>query len=280
MLDAALGTRAAADEAMTADRSELTYLVPRAASLELARFFDERLPCHHYRDQGQASRLAPDHFVTTVYFDTPSRRLLRAARSQAFPNFKLRAKEYYDVRSPPDELGAGAAPMVHAPGELWFELKQRSGVRTQKHRVRLSKGELSRWLLERTEPEPGGYVGREVDAQLLQGFLAAEPEPLSPVSLVNYQRSSWQSDEGELRVTLDSSLAFYVPPADLFQRRALLREELGAACSSEPRAVLEMKYRGAALPSAFAARLSRLGLEPIEHSKFVRSASAVEESTG
>jgi hypothetical protein len=275
-LEAALGARFAADQAMTADRSELSFLVPRWEWQGLVQYFDEWLPSHSYRGEGENPLPAPQHFVTTVYFDTPTRRLLDAARTPGRDNVKLRAKEYYDVHPSLAELATSVEDVVHAPGELWFELKHRSGVRTQKHRVRLSKGALWSWLGQRGEPSRADYVGREADARVLQQFLDAEPEPLEPISVVNYQRCSWQSDDGELRVTLDSNLAFYAPTPQLFERRSLLREGLGSACSRETRALLEVKHRGATLPSWLSTRLLTLGLSPSDYSKFVSSGSAVE----
>jgi hypothetical protein len=45
--------RLAADQAMTADRNELPYLVPRWEWQELARHFDEWMPSHNYRGEGE-----------------------------------------------------------------------------------------------------------------------------------------------------------------------------------------------------------------------------------
>ena len=266
----------AADQAMTADRNELTYLVPRWEWQELARHFDEWMPSHRYRGEGENRLPGPQHFVTTVYFDTPRRRLLHEARRQGRDNVKLRAKEYYDVHPSLAELATSVEDVVHAPGEMWFELKHRSGLRTQKNRVRLSKAEIQRWLRERGRVSSTSYVGRESDARVLQQFLEAEEEPLEPASVVNYQRCSWQSEDGELRLTLDTDLAFYAPPPDLLERRSLLREALGSACAREARALLEVKHRGSALPSWLSTRLALLGLSPSDYSKFVSSGSAVE----
>lgn len=275
-LEAAASARLTADQAMTADRSEQAFLVPRWEWPGLVQHFNERLPPHDYRGDGENPLPSPQHFVTTVYFDTPTRRLLHAALDDGRDNVKLRAKEYYDVHPSLAELATRVEDVVHAPGQLWFELKHRSGVRTQKYRVRLSKSELWRWLSQRGAPEPAHYAGREADARVLQEFLEAEAEPLRPSSVVNYQRCSWQSDDGELRITLDTNLAFFAPSPDLFQRRSLLREALGAACARETRALLEVKHRGAALPTWLSARLTTLGLEPSDYSKFVSSGSAVE----
>jgi hypothetical protein len=274
--EAAAGATLRADQAMTADRSELTYLVPRRGWQGLVAYFDEWLPAHRYRGEGENPLPAPEHFVSTIYFDTPSRRLLRAAQSCSLEHVKLRAKEYYDVHPSLAELATSVEEVVHAPGDVWLELKRRTGARTQKDRIRLSKPALWRWLEERGLLNRSDYVGRDADAHILHEYLAAEPEPLVPISVVNYRRCSWQSEPGDLRITLDSDLAFYDPTPEVRRRRSLLREELGAPCEREPRAVLEVKHRGAALPSWLSAQLTLLRLSPVEYSKFVKSASAVE----
>ena len=71
---------------------------------------------------------------------------------------------------------------------------------------------------------------------------------LSAVCLVNYRRLSWQSDDGELRVTFDRGLASYRPPTDLWARRqALVRSALGVPAAQEASGVLEIKRRGATI---------------------------------
>ncbi len=274
--EAAAGARLLADQAMTADRNELTYLVPRRGWQGLVAYLDEWLSPHRYRGEGEDPLPAPEHFVSTIYFDTPDRRLLRAAQSRAVDHLKLRAKEYYDVHPSLAELATSVEEVVHAPGDVWLELKRRSGARTQKHRIRVSKSVLWSWLEQRTPLHRSDYVGRDADACVLQEYLIAQPERLVPASIVNYRRCSWQSEQGDLRITLDSDLAFYDPPADVRGRRSLLREELGAPCAREPSALLEVKHRGDALPSWLSAQLTLLRLSPVEYSKFVRSASAVE----
>jgi hypothetical protein len=259
---------ALADQAITADRSELTYLVSEQQRKGLVEYFDGSLPMHDCRAEPR-----PQRFVTTVYFDTPTRLLLRAARADRHDNVKLRAKSYHDVLPP-----AQPPLWTDPPGELWLELKQRSGVRTKKFRIRLNNSALLRWLSERGELMPVGYLGREADAQVLQRFVHGELDVLEPSSVASYERSSWQSEDGELRITLDSELAFYLPAAGLLHQPSLRRETLGVPCKRETRAILEVKHRGESLPRALAARLLSLGLTPSDYSKFVSSGTAVETS--
>jgi hypothetical protein len=254
--EAVAGDRSDSFEAITTDRYELTYAVPSALYRELAGYFDGQLAS------------AAEYLVTTAYFDTPARRLLAAARSHARDNTKLRAKEYFDLRptlSTPDASSA-----------VWLEPKRRSGSRTQKHRVRLSRSALERWVCERSAPPSNELAGRESDAQVLEAYFAAEPELLEPASLVNYRRRSWQSQDGQLRITLDANLAFFAASAELLRSRSPLREQLGHACETEPGALLEVKHRARSVPAWLGAGLERFGLRSSVFSKFVASALAVE----
>ncbi|HYQ18709.1 MAG TPA: polyphosphate polymerase domain-containing protein [Polyangiaceae bacterium] len=271
----AAGARFGADQTITADRTELTYLVPLRQWQALVQHFDDYLPSQRSLAEGESALPAPQYLVSTVYFDTPTRRLFRDASSQAHDNVKLRAREYYDVHPSWAERAARIEDVGQAPGQIWLELKRRSGARTQKHRVRLSKSALERWLYEGGELSRGDYAGREADAQVLQAYFDSTAESFEPTCLVNYQRCSWQSADGQLRLTLDSNLAFYAPPSDLFRSSSLRREELGSAFAHEESALLEVKQRAQALPGWLSARLASLGLFPSDYSKFVKAAGIV-----
>ena len=92
MLSVEESAPSSADERITAERQELKYLL---RSDRLGVFLDElerRLSSHRYLGEG-ANRLPdPHHYVTTIYFDTPSRRHYRAAISNVEANVKFRAK--------------------------------------------------------------------------------------------------------------------------------------------------------------------------------------------
>ena len=93
-----------ADARMTAEREETKYLVAPAHWERLATELSLRLPGHRFTGAG-ANRL-PDahHYVTTIYFDTPSRFLFRTAVKDFEHNVKIRAKEYYDLHPSLAEL--------------------------------------------------------------------------------------------------------------------------------------------------------------------------------
>jgi hypothetical protein len=266
-----------ADERMTADREETKYLVPPALWESLAGELSRRLPGHRFTGEG-ANRL-PDahHYVTTIYFDTPSRRLLRAAASAPDRNLKIRAKEYYDLHPSLAEVATDPTQIVRYQPWLWFELKRRDGSRTAKRRFRLPKRDVAQFFAEgRVTPEALALAEAAEGLRDVVDTCRAFGEPLSAVCVVNYRRLSWQSDEGELRVTFDRGLASFAPPADLWARRhALVRSVLGAPAAQETSGVLEIKRRGA-LPAWLGECLVAIGVRPVPFSKFLAASRAVE----
>lgn len=240
-----------AREAITSDRYELDYLLPPSHHDELIEVFDQQLVA------------APAYGVTTVYFDTTSRRLLGAALSGTADSIKLRAREYTVEREGARE-----------PSDVWLELKRRSGARTQKHRVSLSRRNLERWVCERVAPQTFDYLGHEGDARALEEYLAAEPELFSPTCVALYRRRAWETEDGRLRLTLDTNISFFRASDALLRNPARFREQLGAPMASEPCALLEVKHRHQSLPPSLDSRLTGLGILASDYSKFVKASLA------
>jgi len=268
-----------ADARITADREETKYLVPPARWESLTAELSRRLPGHRFTGEG-ANRLPdPQHYVTTVYFDTPSRTLFRAAATAPDNNLKVRAKEYYDLHPSLAEVATDPTQIVRYQPWLWFELKRREGARTSKRRFRLPKGDVAQFFAEGRVTAEALDLAEAGDGESLRDVVricGAFGEPLSAVCVVNYRRHSWQSDEGDLRVTFDRGLASFAPPADLWARRqALVRSVLGAPAAQEASGVLEVKRRGP-VPAWLVESLARIGATPVPFSKFVAAARAVE----
>jgi hypothetical protein len=272
------------DERMTAEREETKYLVPPERLDALAAEFTRRLPSHRFTGEGANGLPGPHHFVTTIYFDTPSRLLFRTAVNDFEHNVKIRAKEYYDLHPSLAELATDPTQIVRYQRWLWFELKRRDGTHTSKRRFRLRKHEVPAFFMygKRTadsivppslgdEPLAAGFDD-ELDE--IVAYCQSLGESLAAACLVNYRRLSWQSADAHLRVTVDLGLMFYAPPDDLWTReRALVRSTLGPARGGQNQAVLEIK-RHDALPTWLDAALDRAGVQPMPFSKF-ESASRV-----
>jgi hypothetical protein len=273
------------DQSLTADRDETKYLVPPEQIAPLVTLLRSHLDAHRFTGVGSNRLPGAHHYVTTVYFDTPSSMHLRAAVASGEHNVKIRAKEYYDVHPSLAEVATNASELVRYHPWLWFELKQRVESRTLKHRFRLPKRDVPAFFREGRVTEEMLQLAR---ADELAGAAAPLPglnaivaycqtlqEPLMATSLVNYRRLSWQAADGTLRVTLDLGLSFYAPPAELWSlERALVRDSLGAARGREGYLVLEVKRTGP-VPAWLEQALSAAGLSPVNYSKFVAAGRAL-----
>lgn len=269
------------DARMTAQRSETKYLVRAEHVRALIAEINRHLTAHRHVGEG-ANRLPdPQHHVTTIYFDTPSRALFRAAQEHA-SHLKLRAKEYYDTHPGLMETATDPRQLVRYQPTLWLELKSRDGQQSGKQRIALPKRDVPEFFARGVitaemialQEASYGREGRRV-LEAVAALCANVGEPLQADSLVNYRRMAWQDDAGELRITLDRDLAFYHPPADLWTRDwALLRETLGSPVAKESRRILEIKLRGAP-PPWLTAVLHTLEIACSSFSKFEAASSAI-----
>ncbi len=268
--------RSANDAAITAQRVETKYLVAPSALPALTQCIAAELEPHRFT--GEAANRLPDaqHFVTTVYFDTPSLSYFAAAKLNKQSNLKIRAKEYYDVHPSLTELATKPEQILRYQPWLWFELKRREGLSTSKRRFRFPKAAAATLFDENRAPENLPEGGSErADADALIAHVHAQTERVAPSALTSYRRLSFQNPDSTLRVTIDLGLAFYRVPPDLFRRaRPLSKSELGTPAGVEARAVVEVKRR-AGLPAWLEQALTQAGAGPVTFSKFVAASEAV-----
>lgn len=266
--------RARFDRAITADRSETKYLIAADRSASFVRALHRELFPHRFT--GEGANLLPEaqHFSTTIYFDTPSHALLRAARESLEENVKIRAREYYDLHPSLAELATDPDQIVHFQPCLWFELKRREQDRTLKHRVQLSKAKVPEFL-QGLDGAHAVRAGDVQDAETICAFCRSLGEPLEASVLVNYRRQAFQDAAGTLRVTVDLELSYYTPPEDLWTRdRALVRGTFGTAHAVDRVCLVEVKQR-AATPAWLEKALSEAGGQKAQFSKFLRAGQAV-----
>lgn len=262
------------DSAVTLDREELKFSIPTARLGGFVRALRAQLSPHRFTGEGANRLPEAQHFTTTVYFDTPSRALLRAARAQPERNVKLRAREYYDVHSSLAELATDPAQIVRHQPWVFVELKRREGTRTFKHRLRLERGELDA-LFRAPEAALQGADARREERDAILAFCGSLGEPVAPSCIVNYRRVALEDAAGDLRVTLDVELGFFAPPPELWARRGpLSRARLGAPRAAAPSCLLEVKLRGA-LPAWLEDALAQAQATRERFSKFVLASEAV-----
>lgn len=268
--------RSAQDVAITAERVETKYLVEAAKLPALLRSVAAHLEAHRFT--GEAANRLPDahHFVTTIYFDTPSASYFTAAKSNSQSNVKIRAKEYYDLHPSLAEVATDPEQILRYQPWLWFELKRREGLTTSKRRFRFPKLAAGALFDENRPPDDLPQSGQErSDAEVLIEHVRAQEERVLPAAIVNYRRLSFQNPDSTLRVTIDLGLSFFAVPADLFRRvRPLSRSELGKPAGVESRAVVEVKRRSA-LPGWLEQALSTAAGGTVSFSKFVAASEAI-----
>jgi hypothetical protein len=262
-------TGPSADEAaITADREETKYLVAQQQRRALVAALNQGLPQHHHRGEGANRLPGPEHFVTTVYFDTPTLAHFHAARQDGGHHVKLRAKEYYDVHPSLAELATDDSEVLHRSPFVWLELKRRAGNRSQKQRVRIERGAVTAWL-------SGQARAAGEEAAAIRAYCESLSEPLAACSVVNYRRSSWQSADDVLRVTIDTDLAFFASLPEIWTVPSLSRTTLGRPRHRESNLLVEVKTRGGALPSWLEQALLEARAKPVAYSKFVRATESV-----
>jgi hypothetical protein len=277
---------------LVAGREETKYLLPAAGAQAFAAALGQRLPHHRFTGHGANTLPRPRHFVTTIYFDTPSRHNLAELRRSRDLHMKLRAREYYDLHPSLAELATDPRQIVKYQPLLWLELKHKHGGRTGKRRIGIPKpqvpaffrevraGALTPELVARhavlagpataSDPGEGAAVLDEIAA-----FCRRFPEPLGADCLVHYRRLPWQDAEAGVRVTLDLGVEFFPPPDDLWRHRyALCRETLGRPRGQLDEAIVELKCRRE-VPAFLLELLERAGARPARLSKFESASAAV-----
>jgi VTC domain len=239
MSDSARDEKNLGDLLMTQARSEQKFLFPRAQATELARVLNRQLPNHRFEGEGANSLPLPQHFVTTLYFDTEDEHFFRKSVEDPLQNHKLRIKDYYDRHPDLACVVASKERMLVPSPFLWLEFKRREGTSSFKDRKRVPRRQLPELLAALARERP------DVPSGLWEPWL---PDyPLRPTVAVNYRRLSWQDARGTLRLTLDLDVAFYEPPAGTQAQLGdapLSPDRLGTRVERLDQALLEVKTRG------------------------------------
>lgn len=266
---------------ITHDRIELKFKVSPAHALAFAKGLAAHVAEHRFEGKGANRLPRARHYVTTVYFDTPSLDLYGAVRASD-DNLKVRAREYYDVHPELLELATHAHQVVRYTPVLWVEVKGKHQGRTYKRRIGIPKTDVSAFFehgevseeMRRLQLQQRGAQADDLIAELLD-LRARYPAPLRPSCIVNYRRTAFQDPAGSVRITLDQRLACFPPAPDLLlQQRPLLRENLGRACHEEQAFIIEVKLTGE-MPDWLGQLLQSAHAEQHTFSKFVTSTEAV-----
>jgi VTC domain-containing protein len=255
--------------ALVADRDETKYFFPRDAALAFAREVARRLAPHRYTGERANTLPHAHHFVTTIYFDTPSRAHFAAAQRDPTHNVKLRAKEYYDVHPSLAELATSPSEIIRSQPWLWLELKRREGARSRKLRWRLLKRDAAALFAGEAPP-----AAESPEAIEIVDYCRGLNEHLEPSCVVNYRRAAYQDADAGLRVTLDAEIAYFAPLSDLWAPAPLERGRLGTPRAIETGTLVEIKsLRGS--PDWLNGALADAGVPALVFSKFAKATQVV-----
>ena len=165
--------------------------------------------------------------VVTTYLDTEARHYLAIAdESAGLRSVKLRVREYMSI--------AQGSSEVRSTDACYLERKERVNEVRIKQRVELGKLELAHILSGRSSLN-GSNAARAITAEL-------SSLDLRPALVSSYRRIVF-GDEDRLRVTFDEQLAFYRPPAGLYETHdALTFDVLGDPVGRGPARILEIKH--------------------------------------
>jgi hypothetical protein len=269
-----------ATASITHDRIESKYRLSSARAAAVSRSLAAHVTEHHFTGKGGNRLPRARHYVTTIYFDTPSRTLYRAVREND-DSLKVRAREYYDRHPELLELATSARDIVRYQPVLWIEIKGKHAGRTYKRRIGIPKADVGAFFANGTvspamrEIQRGrGDGGDDVIDEVL-ALREQHGETLRPSCLVNYRRTAFQNGDGTVRVTLDQRLAFFAPTEALWTPgQPLLRENLGTPAAEGRDCVLELKTTHGT-PSWLEELLAASNAEPMLFSKFVTASEAV-----
>ena len=168
-----------------------------------------------------AAYLAPDAYahssVRSVYYDTPSYRLIRASLEKPVYKEKLRLRSY------------GRA---EKDSEVFLELKKKYKDVVYKRRISLPLRQAEACLSGQA-PLPDCQIGREIDYAL--GYY----QTLAPAVFLSYERDAYHDQEGTgLRLTFDESIRCR------FHNLTLASDPWGTALLPPDRVLMEVKAGG------------------------------------
>lgn len=153
-------------------RVEWKYIL----SAEQTEFFEKRLQGH----------MEPDAYglttISSLYYDTPDRKLIRASIEKPEFKEKIRLRAYGPVtdRSP-----------------VFLELKRKAYGVVYKRRVQATVPEVERFFAGEPELDRTGQIDREIT------YFRDYYRKLEPACMILYDRTAYYEPDGDLRLTID-----------------------------------------------------------------------------
>ena len=195
--------------------------------------------------EAMTPHMAPDQYgrssIRSIYFDTPTFRLVRRSLERPSYKEKLRLRSY-------GTAGAGDTVFV--------ELKKKYQSVVYKRRLAMESS-MAITALETGAPLPcQTQIAREID------YFRSFYQPLAPTMFLSYQREAYRSLYGDaFRVTFDEEIL------SRRQELSLAAPLWGELLLEEGQTLMELKTEGG-IPLWMAHTLTRLGLYKTTFSKY------------
>ncbi len=145
-----------------------------------------------------AANMEHDRYATSdirnIYYDTPDYRLIRRSLEKPEYKEKLRLRSYGD-----------AAP----DSEVFLEMKKKYKGVVYKRRIRLTAATAQAYMQDPAAKLESSQIGREID------YFKAFYRNLRPALFLSYDRESWKSHDGYLRITVDWNIRYRTDDLDL-----------------------------------------------------------------
>lgn len=173
-----------ADPIAVMKRYELKYLL----TAEQTAFFLERLGGHMRMDQYGLTT------ISSLYYDTPDRRLIRASIDKGDFKEKIRLRSY--------------GPATDT-SPVFLELKRKADGIVYKRRVTTTVPQAKAFFAKQAPIGDGGQIDREI--AYFRDFYG----DLRPSCLILYDRVAYEDPHSDLRLTIDSAPRYRADDLDL-----------------------------------------------------------------
>lgn len=191
-----------------------------------------------------AQYMEPDKFPTSsirnIYYDTPDYRLIRRSLEKPVYKEKLRLRAYGDVT---------------AEDKVFLEMKKKYDGVVYKRRISLKEKKAAEYMANPQKRLKDTQIGHEID--YFKDFYAE----LFPAVYLSYDRMSWRSADGNLRVTMDWNILYRTQDVDL------KKPVWGEPLLTPGQTLVEIKAPGT-MPLWLARTLSENNIRQISISKY------------
>ncbi len=148
--------------------------------------------------EAMAANMEHDRYATSairnIYYDTPDHRLIRRSLEKPAYKEKLRLRSYGDAT---------------ADSKVFLEMKKKYKGVVYKRRIRLRTAAAQTYMADPAARLEDSQIGREID------YFKQFYRNLQPALFLSYDRESWRSRDGQLRITMDWNIRYRTEELDL-----------------------------------------------------------------